>query len=301
MLMFTRSIALGACIASVALGQAQALELDPCVTEKAKFETTADALRGRTVEILTKFASWNDKPDLIPEDTLKVYRDAVRDYAFGIWKETPAGKGVLESWQPLPDEAAAKVKFLTFVYAKEVSPELEKKLAQSVYQKDYAENIKPKLASAAAGVNNDINNNKAKLDESCSQSEFSRFMRVTLGNAMIIVNGNFDAAKNESGEIAKAVRAITGISITDILKNGLQGGENSEVAKFNKMLEGVLDRNGMGSSTVAGQVLNSINPTKWKISLPEAKLPSKIDTTIRIDEGSFKNTITNVTGGLVKF
>ncbi len=42
-----------------------------------------------------------------------------------------------------------------------------------------------------------------------------------------IVAGNIDAAKNESGEIDKALRAATGISVDAIKKEGLSGGENS--------------------------------------------------------------------------
>jgi hypothetical protein len=185
---------------------------------------------------------------------------------------------VIQSWQPIAEDAA-KAKFLEFIYAKEIPPELEKKLAQSVFQKDYADHLKSKLDEMVTDVNNDINANKAKLDGACSKDEFSKFMRMTLGNAMIMVHGNFEAAKREDGEIAKAVRAITGISITDILKSGLQGGPNSEVAKFNKMLEGVLDKNGMGNSTVVGQFFNAINPTKWKVELPKVDLPNlpKVD------------------------
>lgn len=251
------------------------MALDPCVNEQEKFNTLADALRGQAAATTAKFASWNNDPDTIPEDILAEYRSAVKDYAFGVWKDSPGGKGVMQSWQPIAEDAA-RAKFLKFIYAKEIPPELEKKLAQSVFQKDYADHLKAKLDKMATDVNDDINANKEKLDGACSSSEFSKFMRMTLGNAMIMVHGNFDSAKREDGEIAKAVRATTGISVTDILKDGLQGGPNSEVAKFNKMLEDVLDKNGMGGSTVVGQVFSSINPTKWKVELPKIDLP-KID------------------------
>lgn len=249
------------------------MALDPCVAEEKKFNTLADALRGQAAATAAKFANWNDNPDTIPEDVLAEYRSAVKDYAFGVWKDSPTGKGVVQSWQPIAEDAA-KAKFLEFIYAKEIPPELEKKLAQSVFQKDYADHLKSKLGKMATEVNDDINANKEKLDGACSAGEFSKFLRMTLGNAMIMVHGNFDAAKREDGEIAKAVRATTGISVTDILKDGLQGGPNSEVAKFNKMLEDVLDKNGMGGSTVVGQVFNSINPTKWSVDLPNVHLPN---------------------------
>ena len=42
---------------------------------------------------------------------------------------------------------------------------------------------------------------------------------------------NLTAAKNESGELSKLIRAITAISITDIEKYGLLGGDNSFLRK----------------------------------------------------------------------
>jgi hypothetical protein len=50
------------------------------------------------------------------------------------------------------------------------------------------------------------------------------------GEIMKLLNipiANVNAAQHESGEIAKVIRATTGISITDIQKYGLLGGENS--------------------------------------------------------------------------
>jgi hypothetical protein len=41
---------------------------------------------------------------------------------------------------------------------------------------------------------------------------------------MLIVSANVEAAKNEKGDIAKPVRGVSGISITDIQKYGIQGG-----------------------------------------------------------------------------
>jgi hypothetical protein len=45
-------------------------------------------------------------------------------------------------------------------------------------------------------------------------------------------NDNFEAAKNESGEGAQILRATLGISIEDIKKHGLLGGENSFLRKI---------------------------------------------------------------------
>jgi hypothetical protein len=48
-----------------------------------------------------------------------------------------------------------------------------------------------------------------------------------LGSPVRIVDGNVKAAANESGGAARALRAVTGISVRDIHKYGIFGGPNS--------------------------------------------------------------------------
>ena len=49
--------------------------------------------------------------------------------------------------------------------------------------------------------------------------------------AKIMLN-NLEASKRESGEMAKLLRAIVGISVKDIESYGICGGPNSEVRKL---------------------------------------------------------------------
>ncbi|MBU3029728.1 hypothetical protein [Paracoccus marinaquae] len=46
------------------------------------------------------------------------------------------------------------------------------------------------------------------------------------------IEGNISAAERESGELAKLVRALTGISVLDIERFGICGGPNSELRKI---------------------------------------------------------------------
>lgn len=46
------------------------------------------------------------------------------------------------------------------------------------------------------------------------------------------IEGNIDAAERESGELAKLVRALTGVSVRDIERYGICGGKNSELRKI---------------------------------------------------------------------
>lgn len=51
-----------------------------------------------------------------------------------------------------------------------------------------------------------------------------------------IVSANIEAAKREKGDINKAIRGTTGISVKDIKKHGILGGKNSEARKIFKAL-----------------------------------------------------------------
>lgn len=52
-------------------------------------------------------------------------------------------------------------------------------------------------------------------------------IRKILAVPVKIVDGNIKASLRESGEVAKVVRATTGISVRDIEKHGIFGGPNS--------------------------------------------------------------------------
>jgi hypothetical protein len=52
-----------------------------------------------------------------------------------------------------------------------------------------------------------------------------------LASPVKILDGNVKAAANESGEAAKVLGAVTGISVRDIQKYGIAGGPNSVLHK----------------------------------------------------------------------
>ena len=86
---------------------------------------------------------------------------------------------------------------------------------------------------------------------------------------MLIVSANTEAAKREKGDIAKAVRAVSGISITDIQKYGLLGGENSELRKI---ASGIVGGEGSELSKAIRALDQVLNPTRWKVDLPTIKI-----------------------------
>jgi hypothetical protein len=53
------------------------------------------------------------------------------------------------------------------------------------------------------------------------------------------IEQNFAAAGDESGAIAQAIRAATGVSLGDIERYGIAGGPNSEVNKLGRFFASV--------------------------------------------------------------
>ncbi|SPA17238.1 hypothetical protein [Cupriavidus taiwanensis] len=54
-----------------------------------------------------------------------------------------------------------------------------------------------------------------------------------------IASGNVDGAQRESGDLAKAIRVTTGISLKDINEHGILGGPNSEARKVCNAIAGI--------------------------------------------------------------
>ena len=169
---------------------------DSCKKQELNFKSTTDALQQRAGLAVAQFAVWSEHPDTIPEFVLSYYRDAVRSFAFNIWKETPDGKGTIASWQTT-DLTVQKDKFDKFVYPQKVSQEQETIFARAVFQKDYADNLKPQIAKDMSELQKTIAEKRAELGDACKPDVFSQVMRATIGNAVLIVNGNFEASKNE--------------------------------------------------------------------------------------------------------
>lgn len=65
-----------------------------------------------------------------------------------------------------------------------------------------------------------------------SGDEKAIIMAILTRQVVRIVEGNITAAERENGEIAKLVRALSGVSIKDIEAHGICGGSNSEVRKL---------------------------------------------------------------------
>lgn len=265
---------------------------DPCKKAEAQYKTTDAAFDGAIQEGTARLKSWHDDPNKVPDKVLDHYRDAVKAYVFTTWNTSEEGQGVIKSWGLKPDDAdGISKKFMEFIYPAKVKPDLEKSLAQEVFKGDYEKRLKPELDKEIAAQRKTLNENKKKLDEACSPDVFSQLLRASIGNLITMVGDNWKAAKNEKGEIAMAIRGLTGISVTDILKHGLAGGENSELNKLRRSWTDTLDAAGIGKNNDLRKFARAIDPT----TLP---MPKQLQ--FKIDGDSGKNLIKNLTLGGIK-
>lgn len=57
-------------------------------------------------------------------------------------------------------------------------------------------------------------------------------IQILLESLAVSIEGNIGAAERESGELSKLVRALIGVSVQDIERFGICGGNNSELRKI---------------------------------------------------------------------
>lgn len=263
-------------------------DLDYCNSFKDKYATASEAVEADVAAAQQRMEGYKKDPSTLPPDVLDQYRAAVRTAAFKQWSESATSIELIKLKVAADSAFDASAFFSDSIYKTEVSAEQETKLAYMVFDIDY-ERLKKKVDEDVSKVRSNLAESKASLDANCKQDVVSQIFRGTIGRALLTLAGNKEAAKNEKGDIAAFVRLTTGISITDILKNGLRGGENSELAKLGKAWTAGLDSVGIGENSELRKVAAAIDPTNLDV-------PKQLQ--FKIDDRSVENAITNLTGGL---
>jgi hypothetical protein len=235
---------------------------DPCKDAEKQFSSTSSALRGRADAII---AEW-DKMKEPPSDIRDLYVRAVKEAIYNAWLKSPEVGPLVDAVKKTKPDFDSQVFFFETIYPNAVSPEKEKEIVNEAFQQDYKSHLRPNFVADRQKLEDRINEQKRSLDENCKPDEFNRVIRSTFGRAIMIINANTEAAKNERGEIAKLVRLTSGISISDIQQRGWEGGENSELRKITQAIKG-------GPNSEVNKALEAIDPRKWKIGPPPNKLP----------------------------
>ncbi|MBX3306489.1 MAG: hypothetical protein KF751_10620 [Nitrospira sp.] len=262
---------------------------DPCKAEEKKFKSTASAIQTRAKESVSTVEAWNSDTSKIPSRVLNQYRALVKAAAYKAWEESPRGKGVIKSWKDQDPKVDVPTKFRQYIYETEMNEDLEVKFARLLFQRHYTESLKAQLQKDMEDVNKVLDEKRKELDSACSPAVFNQVFRSTIGRAVLIVNANFEAAKNEKGDVAGAIRALTGISPTDILSKGLAGGEGSEVNKLKRSLSDGLDNLGIGENHFLRESLRALDVT-------QIETPKSVQ--INIDGGTVENVCRNLTLGI---
>ena len=261
----TISILAGAAIitASNAWGQGLLDFADPCVKAGKQVKSTSEALRTNADAVLKKWDSLKTPP---PE-LLPYYKDAIKLAIYNAWIGNPLASSLIEETKKANPQFNALAFFNEKVYPTAVNPEQEADFINGAFVADYGTTLRPKILSERQALEDKIKTDKNSLDDSCKNGEFDKIFRVTIGNFAGIVASNFAASANERGDMAKAVRALSGISLTDIQKHGILGGPGSEL---NKALNNTLGNSDLKKLIVG---LANLNPGSWKIDLPKVNLP----------------------------
>lgn len=275
-------LALASCcgvIASPAFAQGVFDFADPCKKAENEFANGSNALRESADATIAKWEATTE-----PTDELKSYYiEAFRLAAYNTWSADPTVAGLLKQLAKADKSFDPQVFFMETVYPQAVTKDDENKAVLEMFRIDKEAVIIPRLEGQRAELETQISEQKATLDASCKPDVVSQIFRATFGNAAIIIDRNSQAAKNENGDIAGFIRLTSGISLTDIGKQGILGGDNSELRKLANSVAG-------GENSELRKALRSLdetfNPARWKVDLPDIKVgssggnPPKIETKI---------------------
>lgn len=229
---------------------------DPCTDAQNKFSTSSSALHARADQILAKWDSAVDPPD----EVKPFYVEAVQAAIYSNWLKDPAVAPLIATYKKADAKFDAKSFFMTQIYLSVVTPEQEQTYVRELFKADYAINIRPKIIAERNDLENTITTQKSELDKDCKQDLVDKILRSTYGNGMLFVTANTDAAKQEHGVLAQSFRLTSGISIADIEKNGILGGDGSEIRKIAE---------GAGAATNnVRDLLNTLNKTISNTKMP---------------------------------
>lgn len=225
---------------------------DPCVDAQKKFNSTAEAARTRADQVIQE---WENRTEPT-EEMRSLYVEALKEAAFKEWLNAPEMKPLFEMLRAeKPDFNARKI-FDEKVYPEAFPPDREADLVRQLFKRDYENHIKPEMLRSRQELEQQLNDGRAELDQACNPTLVGQLFRGTVGNLLIAAGNAWAAGQREPGEVAKWIRVTSGVSVGDIAKYGVQGGENSVV---NQVLG--------GDKSVLRETIRVLDPSKWDLGL----------------------------------
>lgn len=233
---------------------------DPCIEQENRFDSSASASRSRADQAIAALDAQENPPPALRS----YYVEAIREGLYKGWIEKPEVAVLIEQINKNGPVDTKKI-FIESIYPEAVTQDEENELVKAFYKKDYSERFRPQMIKERQDLEDTLNSQEIDLNDSCSPDVVSQILRGTIGNILGIVGSNTEAAKNESGDIAKYIRATSGVSITDIQTHGLQGGPNSFV---NEALG--------GEESLARDIIRVFDVPNWEVDVPDISID--IDT-----------------------
>lgn len=133
------------------------------------------------------------------------------------------------------------------------------KIKEDVIDIEYRRVRTIKAQQEAGAVVEELDKTKNDLYDSCPEDVANQVFRGTIAIVAAPigwVSENFKSAKEESGAISQATKAVLGISADDIAKQGVLGGDNSEARKAANAVAG-------GKNSEVRKTLRALDPSGW--------------------------------------
>ena len=108
---------------------------------------------------------------------------------------------------------------------------------QDLINTTYRSLAKEEVAAERAKTEAAYDDAKSDLDGSCKSDVGSQVLRVAVA-PIGWVAGNFESAKSEKNIVTQVFHAVTGVSAKDIAKQGILGGDKSELRKLANAIAG---------------------------------------------------------------
>ena len=254
----TNSIILGLMlvIPSVTFAEGVFDWVDPCKKAEKEFSSNSEYLRNAANSTINYWENMQE-----PTKELKSYYiDLLRQSAFDIWQQNKTSIELIKIKQQLDENFDSYDFFLHNEYLSKITKKQETDAATELFLVDKNENLLPIFYQQKLELENSISQEKTNLDEECKNDVANQIFRATIGNAALIIDRNFEASKNEKGDLAALIRAVSGISITDITKKGVLGGDKSEARQLLNTFAG-------GKNSEIRKGLRKLDPTTWKLGI----------------------------------
>ena len=217
--------------------------LDPCIKLRDQFADQRQQVR-------TKFANLEGSiPTMVADEAFRdAWIKAKREQARPLFDKEVAPKLAKYGLKDMDQAFDA--------WFKDMIASVDGQDLQNLINETYRMLASEELARFRSQTEVEFDQAKSDLDSSCKKDVGNQVLRVALAPIGWIGN-NFEAAKDEHNIVTQVFRAVTGISPKDIARQGILGGDNSELRKLANAVAG-------GENSEVRKALRFLDPGNTK-------------------------------------